>query len=131
MVAPPDAAPDAPAKQPTVLVGMRIIAVWFVLKLLWDVTLLCQSWPEFSRPKLGIAITLPFLAWGMWRQRSWSLSIAGVVCLFWMGYLVARLLGPWLTIQPVTDPFPWGNIAALPILIYLLNNIERDTEDQD
>ena len=60
----------------------KLILASFVIKFVVDVWVISAQWPDFSRPKLGIAITVPFVIWGLLKRWNWAMCIAGVVCFF-------------------------------------------------
>jgi hypothetical protein len=121
----------ADTKQAGLRPGIRILIAFFSLKLVWDLWTVWQTWPDFSRPKLGIAIVLPILIAGMVRRRGWALNLAGVTCMFWIAFLVARMIAPLLAVEPVQTPFPWSNLLAIPAVFYVLQNLDSDEEKSD
>ena len=50
------------------------------------------------------------------------------VCFFWIAFLVARTVGPFLTIGDLDSPYPWSNLLALPGVVLILNNLQFDDE---
>jgi hypothetical protein len=108
--------------------GARILIGVFAAKLAWDVILIAMTWPDFSYPKLGIAIVLPGILWGLARGSNLAMILAGVVCTFWIAFLVARIVGPIFVIGEIEKPFPWSNLLALPAIVFVMNNIKTDEE---
>ena len=108
-------------------------ATWFILaslaaKLAVDTWTIASTWPDFSRPKLGIAIAVPFVLWGLLRRWNWAMCLAGVICLFWIAFLAARSVGPILTVGDLDVPFPWSNLLAIPTVVVVLNNLPSDDD---
>ncbi|MCA8957733.1 MAG: hypothetical protein KDC87_16780 [Planctomycetes bacterium] len=108
--------------------GMRLLIVGLLAKLAWDVWTLVTTYPNFSWPKLGIAMAVPVLVAGLLRRQNWALNLTGVLGMFWLVFVVARLIGPVFSVEPVTTPFPWSNLISLPVLGYVLNNLRSDAE---
>lgn len=106
----------------------KLILASFAIKFVVDVWVISAHWPDFSRPKLGIAITVPFVIWGLVKQWNWAMCIAGVVCFFWIAFLVARSIAPFLTIGNLDSPFPWSNLLAVPTVILVLNSLRFEDE---
>lgn len=113
---------------PPLPTSIRFVIAVFAVKFLLDTWMILADWPDFSRPKLGIAITVPFVIWGLLKRWNWAMCIAGVVCFFWIAFLVARTVGPFLTIGGLDSPFPWSNLLALPAVVLILNNLQFDDE---
>ena len=111
--------------------GFRILILFLLAKLVWDLVTISLTWPDFSRPKFGVAVALPVIIWGLARARNWALNLAGVTCFFWIAFLVARAMGPMFTLEPLTTPFPWSNLLAFPAIVYVLNNLKTDAELRD
>lgn len=109
--------------------GIWVLASFLAAKLVWDSWTIWSTWPEISKPKLGVAVTLPVLIVGLLRSKAWALNLSGVACLFWIVFLTARLVGPLFSIGPVTIPFPWSNLLALPAIVYVINNLGTDSAD--
>jgi len=93
-----------------------------------DTWTIASTWPDFSRPKLGIAIAVPFVLWGLLRRWNWAMCLAGVICLFWIAFLAARSVGPILTVGDLDVPFPWSNLLAIPTVVVVLNNLPSDDD---
>jgi hypothetical protein len=106
--------------------GHRAIIAFLATKLVWDVITIARTWPDFSRPKLGIAVGLPVILWGLLRRHGWAMNLAGVVCLFWIAFVVARLVAPIVTIGEIREPWPWSNLLAFPAIVYVLQNLRPD-----
>ncbi len=109
--------------------SLRVLVVGLAAKLVWDIVLITQAWPDHSRPKLGIAIVLPVLIFGLLKGKHWALNLTGVVSIFWITFIVARLLMQFLTVGSEDIPaFPWSNLIALPALVFVLNHLRTDEE---
>ena len=108
--------------------GVKILAAFLATKVLWDIVTIAQTWPDFSRPKLGVAVVVPVILWFLLKGRNWALNLAGVVCLFWITFVFARLIGPMFAIEEVKVPFPWSNLLAFPAIFYVLSNLRTDAE---
>ncbi len=109
--------------------GLRLLALWFLIRFVWDAWILYDTFqtPAFSIPKAGIWVVLLPLAWLLPRQQLWAVCLAGVVCLFWLGFAVARTIGLLMPGAAPASPYPWANWAALPALLYLLHLAQRFT----
>lgn len=108
--------------------GTRFILASFAVKFALDAWTIASNWPDFSRPKLGIALTVPFVIWGLLRRWNWAMCIAGVICFFWIAFLVARSVAPYLTIGDLDAPYPWSNLLAIPAVILVLNGLRFDDD---
>lgn len=108
--------------------GVKILIAMFTAKLAWDVILLAMAWPEISYPKLGIAIVLPGVLWGLVRGSNLAMILGGVVCTFWIAFLVARVAGTIFVIGEIEKPFPWSNLLAFPAIVFVMNNMKTDEE---
>ena len=71
-------------------------------------------------------MVLPLLIAGLARRKNLALNLVGVVCLFWIAFLVAHLVAPLFVLEPITTPFPWSNLLALPAIVFVMNNLEPD-----
>jgi hypothetical protein len=120
------ASPAQGPPAPGLPVSLRLLLALFALKWLVDVWLIHRSWPDFSWPKLGICIALPILGLGLLRRQAWAIPLAGVVCLFWLVFAAAVLVGGLLAVRELSTPFPWSNLVALPALVCVLQNLDED-----
>ena len=98
-----------------------------MIRFFWDAWILYHSHgtSQFSVPKMGIAVVLLPLAWMLPKQRLWAVCISGVVCLFWLGFAVARSIGLLMPGAAPIGPYPWANWVAVPALLYLLHYAQR------
>lgn len=109
--------------------SLRVLLAGLAAKLVWDIVLIAQAWPDHSRPKLGIAIVLPVLIVGLLKDKHWALNLTGVVSIFWITFIVAQMLMQFLTVGSEDIPtFPWSNLIALPALVFVLNHLKTDEE---
>jgi len=109
--------------------SLRVLLAGLAAKLVWDIVLIVQAWPDHSRPKLGIAIVLPVLIVGLLKDKHWALNLTGVVSIFWITFIVAQMLMQFLTVGSEDIPtFPWSNLIALPALVFVLNHLKTDEE---
>ncbi len=106
---------------------MRLLALWFVIRFVTDACILYDTYqtPQFSIPKAGIWLLLLPLAWVLVRQKVWGVCLAGVVCLFWLAFAVARAIGYLMPGAAPDSPYPWANWVALPAALYLLHYAQR------
>lgn len=109
--------------------GIWVLASFLLAKLFWDVFTIWSTWPDSSKPKIGVAVALPVIIAGLLAGKGWALNLSGVACLFWIAFLTAHLLGPLISIEPLPIPFPWSNLLAIPAIVYVMNNMGTDTED--
>jgi|ETNmetMinimDraft_26_1059896.scaffolds.fasta_scaffold372978_1 hypothetical protein len=116
------------SREPELSRGVKILIAVFAVKLAWDVIHIALTWPDLSYPKLGIAIALPGILWGLTRGMNWALIFAGVVCTFWIAFVVARLVGPIFVIGEIDVPFPWSNLLGFPAIVFVMNNMKTDEE---
>ncbi len=107
--------------------GLKLLAVWFAIRFFWDTWILYHTFgtAQFSVPKAGIAVVLLPLAFVLPRQELWAVCMSGVVCLFWLGFAVARTIGHVMPGADPAGPYPWANWVALPALLYLLHYAQR------
>jgi len=108
---------------------LKLLALWFVIRFVWDAWILYGSYqtPQFSIPKAGIWVVLLPLAWVLPRQKIWGVCLAGMVCLFWLAFAVARTIGYLMPGAAPDSPYPWANWVALPAALYLLHYAQRFT----
>ena len=108
---------------------MRLLALWFVIRFFTDGWILYHTYqtPRFSIPKAGIWVLLLPLACVLGRQKIWAVCMAGVVCLFWLAFAVARAIGYLMPGAAPDSPYPWANWVALPAALYLLHYAQRFT----
>lgn len=99
----------------------------FACKWAWDVYLLIEAGAGFSAPKLGVVCMLPPISYFVYKDRAWALNLCGVICLFWLAFVVAQLLGPMISVSgEVSRAFPWSNLIGLPGLVYVMNHLRED-----
>lgn len=124
----PNPARPAPGDPPPA--GLRLLCLWFVVRFGLDAWTITETWgtAAMSPPKLGIAILLLPLAILVWRQHLWAVCLAGMLCLFWLGFAAARTLGLLMQGAEPGSPYPWTNWLALPALFYLLHYAQRFTD---
>ena len=109
--------------------GLRVLVVLLAAKFVWDVVIIAQAWPDHSRAKLGVAIIVPVLIFGLLRGKHWALNLTGVAAIFWITFLVARLAMHLFTVGSEALPsFPWSNLVALPALAFVLTHLKTDEE---
>lgn len=120
-------ATDASGRPAAPPLGLKLLATWFVIRFLWDSWILYHTFgtPRFSVPKAGIWVVLLPLAWVLPRQKVWGVCLAGVVCLFWLAFAVARTIGYLMPGAAPDSPYPWANWVALPAVIYLVHYGQR------
>lgn len=117
------------SRKPELSRGVKILIAVFTAKLVWDVILIAMALPDIKYPKLGIAIVLPFIIWGLARGMNLALILAGVVCTFWIAFVVARLVGPIFDpFGEINVAFPWSNLLAFPAVVFVMNNMKTDEE---
>ncbi|MHC4513011.1 MAG: hypothetical protein ACYTGW_15050 [Planctomycetota bacterium] len=112
--------------------GLKLLALWFVVRFFWDAWALYHTIgsPAFSVPKMGIAVILLPLAWVLLREKVWAVCLAGMVCLFWLGFAVARTAGLLMPGAAPPTSYPWSNWVALPAVLYLLHYVQRLVPDK-